>query len=375
MSLQSLDPQYADDIFTELGSLEVGLDSDPLVYGPKRLNGKIALSRKMTARCERLYLDVSQKLSQYKRAFRQAELDLDLAKKHLLANDPEVRAGRAVSERDAIAYGKLKVEVQALHHATHAVEDLDAVLTVVKAKRSDLRDVQGRLRDQIRLCQEEIGLGGRWGSKSPRGTELEPGQGFADGNDVDDVDALIQNVRAVSDAETHLMAEEDNTDPEAEQEADLVVAEDEDEPEDEGASLTADDLLGEDDEDEDEPEVVEPEPEIIPGDKLVGEFGFVPHCEACGEMQSKTPGGMTCPNGHGGAGSVPLESEELKQDSEEPAAATILPGTSKVEDVADFLSGFDDDENVSQDKGLSRRAVEEANEELDIDSILSNFEG
>jgi len=368
-TLQPLDPDFADSVFTELGALEVGLDSDPLVYGPKRLNGKIALSRKMTARCERLFLDVSQKLSQYKRSLRGAELMLDLAKKHLLANDPEVRAGRAVSERDAIASGKLKAEVQAVHTATHAVEDLDAVLTVIKAKRSDLRDVQGRLRDQIRLCQEEIGLGGRWGSKSPRGTELEPGQGFADGTDVEDVDELIQNVRAISDAETHLIAEVDDSDPEAEQEEDLAapLVEDDEEPEAE-------------DEDDEEPEaedeapapVAEADPTIIPGDKLVDEFGFVPHCAECGEKQHRVVGsGMACPNGHGGGDSVdPAASEMDAAEEAEPSAEAVLPGTAEPADVAEFLA----DTTVEAEAKLSRRQVEEDDAGLDIESILANFE-
>ncbi len=371
-TLQPLDPDFADTVFTELAALEVGLDSDPLVYGPKRLNGKIALSRKMTARCERLFLDVSQKLSQYKRSLRAAELMLDLAKKHLLANDPEVRAGRAVSERDAIASGKLKDEVQDVYQATHAVEDLEAVLTVIKAKRSDLRDVQGRLRDQIRLCGEEIGLGGRWGSKSPRGTELEPGQGFADGTDVADVDELIQNVRAISDAETHLPAEVDDSDPEVEQEEDLAAPlVDEKAPEKEPEKEPE---KAPDEEPKEEPPapVAEADPAIIPGDELVDEFGFVPHCAECGEPQHRVVNsGMACPNGHGGCDSVAVAATELDEAVDtEPTAEAVLPGTAEPEDVAGFLA----DTTVENEAKLSRRQVEEEDSGLDIESILANFE-
>jgi hypothetical protein len=39
-------------------------------------------------------------------------------------------------------------------------------MTVIKAKRTDLKDLQGRLRDQLKLCQEQISLGQRWGSKT-----------------------------------------------------------------------------------------------------------------------------------------------------------------------------------------------------------------
>ena len=49
------------------------------------------------------------------------------------------------------------------------LEDLEALMTVIKSKRADLKDIQGRIKDQINLCREEIGLGGRWGSKPPPG--------------------------------------------------------------------------------------------------------------------------------------------------------------------------------------------------------------
>jgi len=386
---QPLDDDYADNIFTELAKLEVGLDADPLVFGPKRLNGKIALSRKMTARCERLFLDASQKLSAHKRNQRSVDLLLELSKKHLLANDPEVRAGRAVSERDAIATGKLKGEVQEVADARHAVEDLEAVLLVIKAKRSDLRDVQGRLRDQIRLCQEEIGLGGRWGSKSPRGTELEPGQGFANGADADDVDQLIQEVSAAADSETHLKAEVDDSDPEEEQEADLAAPAADAEEADEGAGRYGHTRTRHGDEpvtyvhsttdpeDEPVPEPVpepepEPEPEIIPGEDLVEEFGFVPHCAGCGEVQHRVAGsGMCCPNGHGGCDSVdPAATSELTpaEGDDEPAAVDVLPGTVADGDVAEFLS----DAAPEAEETLTRRQVEE-DDGFDIESILENW--
>lgn len=299
--------------------MDVQLDADPLVYGPKRLNGKVALVRSLLSRCERIFLDISQMLAKYKRGLRAAQLDLDLAKKHLLATDPEVRAGRAVSERDAIATGKLKSEVALLAACEHAVEDLDAILNVVKAKRSDLRDIQGRLKDQVRLCQEEIGLGGRWGSKSPRDIELEPGQGVADGSDVEDVNALIAEVRRVVDDEVHLPAEIDDSDPEDEQKTELFM----------GLKKTHDAPV----------------------------FEFSPHCSACGEPQTHTPSGMVCSNGHGGAPSVPPPVREGVKALEPSATA---------QDVEAFFSS-------AIHSGKSRREQEEADSELDIDRILVNF--
>ena len=121
-----------------------------------------------------MYLQVSKNIQRCRAAHRSAQTALDLAKKNLLANDPETRAGRNLATQDAIASIKLREEVEEVEKLTSALEDIDALLAVIKSKRADLRDIQGRIRDQIKLCQEEIGLGGRWGSKPPPGKSSPP---------------------------------------------------------------------------------------------------------------------------------------------------------------------------------------------------------
>ena len=99
--------------------------------------------------------------------------------KHLLANDPEVRAGRNLKDREAIATMKPEVEHRKINDLTLFIEEVEACLTVIKAKRSDLKDIQGRLRDQIKLIQEEINLGTKWGNLEAQAVELIPGKNQA----------------------------------------------------------------------------------------------------------------------------------------------------------------------------------------------------
>lgn len=191
----------ADQIYDELRTLHIELDADPLSFGPKRLNKKVSQVRRLLDRCERIFLDVAQRLHRARREFRQASTHLEISKKYLFANDPETRSGRSVGDREAIATGKLKDEVDRVNKLDLLVQDLDTVLGVVRAKRSDLRDTQGRLRDQIRLCQEEIGLGNRWGSRTPgEAPKLQPSK--ISGSD--DIDNLLQGV----DGEIHLGSQE-----------------------------------------------------------------------------------------------------------------------------------------------------------------------
>jgi len=170
-TLPEITANVVESVFRRLSTMEVELDADPLKYGPKRLNGKVAEARGMLTECESIFLDVSLWLQKYRAAHRTLETEMDLAKKHLYANDPEVRAGRNVADRDALATMKLRDQARALSAVAQSQSDLEAMLTVVKAKRADLKDVQGRLRDQMKLCHEEISLGGRWGSKPAPGTK------------------------------------------------------------------------------------------------------------------------------------------------------------------------------------------------------------
>ena len=189
MSLPEIDKPFVDRVFSALSVMEMELDADPLQYGPKRLSSKVATARGMLTRCERIYLQIAHLLQQYRAANRAAQMDFDLGMRQLLANDPEVRGGSNVRDREAIATMKLHDEHQSLRALGSAVLDLEAVMAAVKSKRTDLKDVQGRLRDQMKLCNEEVGLGARWGSKAPPGTQT-PDLDAAPRVDVTTVDEL-----------------------------------------------------------------------------------------------------------------------------------------------------------------------------------------
>lgn len=172
--LPIVDIAYTQRIFAALAEMEVTLDADPLAYGPKRMNAKIAACRNHLDRCQQLYLQMANDHHALNRAMRSAKVEFDLRLQDLLSNDPETRAGRSVRDREAIATMKLRDHREEMALIESSISDLDAALTVVKAKRDDLKDTLGRIRDQLKLCQEEIGLGGRWGSAPPPGQIIPP---------------------------------------------------------------------------------------------------------------------------------------------------------------------------------------------------------
>jgi hypothetical protein len=183
-----------DSIYEELTTMDVGLDPDPIRFGPKRLNGKVAAVKKLVSRCTEIEISLAHRMSLLTRSLRAIEAETDLRLQDMLANDPEVRAGRSVRDREAVAYTKLREERESLTLLKQQVEDIKSSIAVVRAKKNDLKDTQGRLRDQIRLCHEEIALGSTWGSEGyPSGVPLKS-SGAGIQSEGDSVDRLIDEL-------------------------------------------------------------------------------------------------------------------------------------------------------------------------------------
>lgn len=214
-----IDATRIEAFYDSLSKMHVELDGDPLEFGPKRLNAKTAECRTMLSRCERIFLEVSQDLHWYKRRHRMETAIHELKIMELRTNDPDVRSQHHVADREAVANTKLRASKEFINKLHSCIEDLDAVLTVVRTKRADLKDIQGRLKDQLKICQEEISLGARWGSKSKAFVAREsiPPQTASD-----EVDALMDSVIAaqgksesmlVSQVKSSILPETEEADP------------------------------------------------------------------------------------------------------------------------------------------------------------------
>ena len=170
-----IDQDYINSIFKRLSAMEVELDSNPLEFGPSALNEKVDEARGHLTATERIFMEVSHNLHKYKRDLLITESAFRISVTRLMAEDPHVRQGRSQGEREALASMRLTDDQDKIDELKLAVNDLEDLIKVIKAKRTDLKDLQGRIRDQLKLCQEQIGLGQRWGGKSaPPRADLIP---------------------------------------------------------------------------------------------------------------------------------------------------------------------------------------------------------
>lgn len=181
-----------DSIFEEIQNMSVDLDSDPLSFGPTRLQKKVAKVRNLQTRVQRLFLLVSQADHQIQRVLHAIEADINMKKDDLLSSDPDVMGAPSVKDREALCNIKLRAEVQERMRFEKAQLETQGALQVLKSQQRDLKGLTARLKDQKRLCEDEIALGRAWGSKVPHANVNLESQ--KQSSAVEDVEGLVRDV-------------------------------------------------------------------------------------------------------------------------------------------------------------------------------------
>lgn len=158
--------EWVHSLYERLTKMDVQLDPNPLEMGPGAINNKHSELRTAISNLERISLEVLHNLHNFKRELTSQKLNYSLEQTRLMASDPQVKVGRSQAEREALAATKLTKFIIQINELELAVQDLEAADKVIKGKRNDLKNLQATLKDQYRVCQEQIALGGRWGRGS-----------------------------------------------------------------------------------------------------------------------------------------------------------------------------------------------------------------
>jgi hypothetical protein len=209
--------EVVDQVYEQLRDMGIDLDEDPLSHGPKRIQQKIAQVRNMMTVVQRYYQVIAQKDHILKRALNASEALLKIGTMELFAHDPEVKQCRSVKDREALAHTKLSKEVREKIRYSAAVFETETLLQALKVKERDLKDTATQLGRQMRLCQDEIGLGRRWGKDEIKGDipDIE-GEEYIVALDVDEVSAeLIEDIENQLEIEVTVTDRESSSAPPA----------------------------------------------------------------------------------------------------------------------------------------------------------------
>jgi len=247
--------------YRSLAPMEVELDDDPLAYGPKRLNLKTSEVRRCLSQLERSFSEWSRQRATLNRRVIKISALIEQKMQDLMENDPLVRSGSSRLDREDRANRRMREEVSEKTRLEEAINEIDSLLVVIKAKRADLKDVSGRIKDQLKICQEELGLGARWGSRLPANAasiELVPGLGAGMLDTAQDLDSELESLIAVEESDersrntTPAWMDEE---PVAEEVEEAVETSEEEEPE----ILVSQEVLG----DGESPQAIEAEVECL----------------------------------------------------------------------------------------------------------------
>lgn len=182
--MKLMDIETVNNIYEEVSGMTLELDPDPIRYGPESLQKKNATVQNFLSRLERISTDVNHKYHIAQRTRLRKSNILEMRTKDLIANDEHVRSGASIKDRTARAHMILRSEVEEVDDLDLMLGDCELVLKVLSTKRNELKNLQQRIKDQFKMVQEEINLGGRWG---------RPRSGFADVTAAD-ADAIMDQV-------------------------------------------------------------------------------------------------------------------------------------------------------------------------------------
>ena len=238
-----------------------------------------------------------------------------------MINDPKCRMGRSQGEREALADVQLRAQIEGIEELSAKAEDLEILMIVIKSKRTDLKDIQGRMRDQMKLIEHDLGMGARWG-KSPVPAAID--------DSVTEINSLLTDALG-----EHADLEEDDEDEEetVEEETveEVVVEDDHNDP-----SPTVGTVLEFSSSDLDKEE---PEPEPLPSFEdpsifgLKEIFGQEPEPEPEPEPAAEVEEGSDDPSYDEDPGEVIIPSDDAEGDLPEADVTAA--------DADEFLDSFD----------------------------------
>lgn len=307
-------------MYTELKKMEVKLDPNPIEYGPKRFNNKIAQVRALLNRVEQVFLQTSEDLHYFKRIINAKRTLYELEKRDLMINDPKCRVGRSQGEREALADVQLRDELEILATLELAAQDLETLMVSIKSRRTDLKNAQSRMRDQMKLLEHDLSMGARWGSSSG------PSGDTAGTQELDTLLMAVDNDMGITEDEDD---EEDDESP----------TEDESETEEEEEAIV-------DDAKHDPAPHAEPEPVLVFGEEEPDE-----EMEAKEDETAEEGGLIPTENAEGTLPEIEHSIESVdgfldaldNLDAEDEGEVSVQPSTAADEGIEDLIASFADD--------------------------------
>ncbi len=176
------DREATEKIVKDLDGMTVDLDPDPAVSGGAPvLRRKIAQVEAFLSSCLAMVSATRVRVQHARSRHRDLQLGLKLATDLLVSNDPEVKNGRNIADRNALASIKLQAEHLMVREADGDRTEAETILQIATAKLAHLKDLRIHLRAQLRDLTDSTPSGtGGTGSHASRYPLPPPSGNLAD---------------------------------------------------------------------------------------------------------------------------------------------------------------------------------------------------
>lgn len=154
------DREAMERIVSEVEGMTVEIDPDPAVSGGATvLRRKIAQVETHLSTCLDMVSAARVRVQHVRSRHRDLQLGLRLATDLLISKDPDVRGGRNISDRNALASIKLQAEHLMVREADGDRTQAETILQIVSAKLAHLKDLRHHLRGQLRDLTDNTSTG------------------------------------------------------------------------------------------------------------------------------------------------------------------------------------------------------------------------
>lgn len=183
-----MEQAQVEQIFSEIGTYRIELESDPTILGPQYINRTIAQCRNYLNRVSSILLSLNRARRDLKKELTGEEAALELEKDGLLATNETVKRQPSVRDREAVANTMLRTRLNKITTLKGDLLDLETVEQAVKLVHSELVRTNADIKTQRATLHVDRIAGTGYGDESSEATPSNK----ADDLDEAELDRIMQ---------------------------------------------------------------------------------------------------------------------------------------------------------------------------------------
>lgn len=153
-----MDTKEKDQIYDRLLEIRLDLEADPQP-DLQYINTKLGQCHIFIEEVEKLSIRVNREMSIFQRALNTSEADYESSKENLIANDENIRNLPSIRDREAKANSNLVEKLSEIRTYKGELADLNNLSRAINLKLKNLNRINGDIKLQLRLIESQLRMG------------------------------------------------------------------------------------------------------------------------------------------------------------------------------------------------------------------------